>query len=68
MGLRLDEGIDLARIAARAGVARDALIDEAAARRLAGQGFVTRDGDRIGVTGAGMILLDAILPQLVATA
>lgn len=63
MGLRLDEGVDLAAIARRSSVAIDDLVDEAAIARLAG--LIERDGDRLRVTDAGMILLDAILPQVV---
>jgi len=66
MGLRLAEGVDLDRIAENSGIAADALIDPAAADELAGLGLLTRDGTRVTVTEAGMILLDAILPRLVA--
>lgn len=65
MGLRLREGVDLARIARLGQAPIAAILDEPAALRLAGQGLVKRDGDRLGVTGAGMLLLDAILPVLV---
>ncbi len=66
MGLRLREGVDLARIAAVTGVAQASLVDEAAVTRLAGQGFVRREGDRLAVEESGMLLLDAILPEIVA--
>ena len=63
MGLRLDEGVDLARIAALTGVAIDALVDD---RQIAAlPGLVERRGDHLRVTEAGMILLDAILPRVV---
>jgi oxygen-independent coproporphyrinogen-3 oxidase len=64
MGLRLAEGIDLARISARTGLARDALVDLHAVARLGG--LVTLDGDRLTVTEAGMPVLDRILPEIVA--
>ena len=65
MGLRLREGIDLTRIA-RLGAAPIAeLIDEPAAARLATQGLLVRAGDRLAVSEAGMLLLDAILPAIV---
>ncbi|PZO87699.1 MAG: coproporphyrinogen III oxidase, partial [Sphingomonas sanxanigenens] len=64
MGLRLDEGVDLARIARRTGV--DRLVDDAAAKRLEALGFVERSGDALRVTPAGMLLLDSILAELVA--
>jgi oxygen-independent coproporphyrinogen-3 oxidase len=63
MGLRLAEGIDLARISARTGLARDALVDLHAVARLGG--LVTLDGDRLTVTDAGMPVLDRILPEIV---
>jgi coproporphyrinogen III oxidase-like Fe-S oxidoreductase len=40
MGLRLAEGVDLARIAALSGVEEAALIDRAAAEKLAALGLV----------------------------
>ncbi len=66
MGLRLREGVDLARIAALTGMAKAALVDEAAVTRLGAQGLLRRDGDRLMVDERGMLLLDAILPQVVA--
>ena len=65
MGLRLREGVDLARIAVLAERPIDALLDERAVARLAAQGLVARRGDRLVVTGRGMLLLDAILAELV---
>ena len=58
MGLRLREGVDLARIPAE-------LVDELALDRLSRQGLLIREGERLRVTGSGMLLLDAILPELV---
>jgi oxygen-independent coproporphyrinogen-3 oxidase len=63
MGLRLDEGVDLGRIAAATGIER--LVDDVAVRRLAGHGLIVRDGGHLRVTGAGMLLLDGILAQIV---
>jgi len=65
MGLRLREGIDLARIARLGAVSIADLIDEPAAARLAAQGLLARAGNRLAVTEAGMLLLDAILPAIV---
>ena len=65
MGLRLAEGVDLDRVAARSGVPRDALLDRAAVARLERQGLVVRDGPRLTVTPGGMLLLDAILADVV---
>lgn len=68
MGLRLEEGVDLARIAALGGTTADALIESRAVEWLACDGLVAREDDRLRVTGAGMLLLDAILPAIVAAA
>ena len=65
MGLRLAEGVDLSDIAARSGFTARPLVDDAAVAQLAGLGFVTRVGNRLTVTEAGMPLLDAILPRVV---
>jgi len=67
MGLRLEEGVDLARIAARTEAAEDALVDARAVARLAENGLVARDGSRLRVTAAGILLLDSILADIVAT-
>lgn len=67
MGLRLTEGIDLARIEARSGLARAAFVDADAVARLAGQGVMRHDGDRLGVTDDGILLLDSILSEVVRT-
>jgi len=66
MGLRLTEGVDLARIAALAGGV--APIDARAVARLSALGLMDRDGDRLRVTEAGALLLDAILPEVVQDA
>ena len=63
MGLRLSEGIDLAELERRFGIA--ALVDP---RKLALHrelGFAWAVGTRIGVTERGMPLLDALLGELV---
>ena len=65
MGLRLAEGVDLSRVTALAG-GRDP-IDRVAAARLEALGLIALAGERLRVTEAGALLLDAILPQLVAT-
>ncbi len=66
MGLRLAEGVDLARIAAQSGIASTRLIDAKAVDRLADLGLVERSGMHITITEQGMPLLDAILAELVA--
>jgi putative oxygen-independent coproporphyrinogen III oxidase len=58
MGLRLAEGMDLARIPA-------APIDATALDRIAALGLIVREGTRLRVTDAGMPLLEAILREIV---
>lgn len=65
MGLRLAEGIDLDRISALSGLAPDLLVDTRAILRLSGLGLLERDGALLRVTAPGMLLLDAILPEIV---
>lgn len=65
MGLRLAEGIDLAALSARFGIAPDALVDQARLAFYSAQCLVMREGDRVTVTEAGMPLLDALLGELV---
>ena len=68
MGLRLREGVDLARIARLGETSIDALINRSAADRLEQQGLLIRSDDRLTITDAGMLLLDAILPEIVLDA
>lgn len=65
MGLRLAEGISLAEIAARVGLAPDGLVDPHARDMLAKLDFVEQRGDRLVVTERGMPVLDAVLGELV---
>jgi oxygen-independent coproporphyrinogen-3 oxidase len=65
MGLRLAEGVDLAELAARTGQAQHGLVDEEAVTRLSAHGLLERDGNRLTVTPAGMLLLDGILAEIV---
>ncbi|MBM7407512.1 MULTISPECIES: radical SAM family heme chaperone HemW [Sphingomonas] len=64
MGLRMREGIDLARVAALGGTTIDQVVDLKAVERLATQGLVSHDGDRLALTPAGMPLLDAVLREV----
>ncbi|MDB5690619.1 MAG: oxygen-independent coproporphyrinogen oxidase [Sphingomonas bacterium] len=66
MGLRLAEGVDLARIAAESGVSVDRLVRADAVARLARMGLIEQTGTRLHVPERGMLLLDAILPEVVA--
>lgn len=66
MGLRLAEGIDLRRIADISGLQPDMLLDDKAVARLSALQLIERDGQRLCVTPAAMLLLDAILPEIVS--
>jgi oxygen-independent coproporphyrinogen-3 oxidase len=65
MGLRLDEGIDMAALSARFSLPPQSLCDPAKLAFYTQQGLVWQQGQRIGVSGAGMPLLDALLAELV---
>ncbi|KQM17551.1 radical SAM family heme chaperone HemW [Novosphingobium sp. Leaf2] len=65
MGLRLREGVDLAAMSARFGMDEGHLCDPAKAAFYEKQGLVQRDGSRVIVTQAGMVLLDALMAELV---
>ena len=68
MGLRLAEGVDLAALAERLAINGSALCDRARLAFHAAQGLAWRRGSRIGVTEAGMPLLDALIAELVPDA
>lgn len=63
MGLRLGEGVDLARVAALSG--GTAPLDLVALARLEKQGLLARTGTRLRVREAGMPVLEAILREIV---
>src|SRR5690606_32753089 len=65
MGLRLAEGIDLDGLSRRFGLAADDLLDPAKLRFHAANRLLWQDGSRIGVSEAGMPVLDALLGELV---
>ena len=65
MGLRLAEGVDLAGLAGRFGLPQDALCDPGKFDFYTARGLVWRNSNRIGVTEAGMPLLDGLLGELV---
>ena len=66
MGLRLREGVDLAHIAQASGVEQAALINPDSLGQLERLGFAELDGTALRITPQGMLLLDAILPEIVA--
>ncbi|MBT0668987.1 coproporphyrinogen III oxidase [Novosphingobium profundi] len=65
MGLRLREGIELESLARRFGLPTSALCHADKAAFYESQGLVWREGVRMGVTEAGMPLLDGLLGELV---
>ena len=65
MGLRLAEGVDLGALSHRFGLTAEQLCDSAKLGFYAKQGLTWQAGSRIGVTEAGMPLLDALLGELV---
>ncbi len=65
MGLRLDEGVDVAALGRRLALAEEQLIDIRAVEELAALGLCSKMGDRLVISEAGMPLLDAILPRVV---
>jgi putative oxygen-independent coproporphyrinogen III oxidase len=65
MGLRLAEGVDLAALAARFALSPAALHDSQRCARYQRQGLLWFEGSRLGVTEAGMPLLDALLTEIV---
>jgi oxygen-independent coproporphyrinogen-3 oxidase len=68
MGLRLAEGIDLARIAALGERPIGDLADLAAIDRLVAHGLLVHDNTLLCATNAGMPVLNAILGQIVRVA
>lgn len=65
MGLRMREGIDLARLGRLGGVDATRVIDRRAAMPLVAEGLIALDGDRLTATEAGMPVLNAILAAIV---
>ncbi len=65
MGLRLHEGVDLARVAAIGQAPVESLVDRGAIRGLVAQRLLTEELGRLRVTPQGMLLLDAILAEVV---
>ena len=65
MGLRLKEGVDLRRIERLSDRPADALVNISAVAKLQNQGLIEQTNQRLRVTAAGMLLLDAILAEIV---
>jgi putative oxygen-independent coproporphyrinogen III oxidase len=65
MGLRLAEGIDEARFAARSGVLLDDAVDQDVLQQAIDEGYVTRVGGRLIASSEGRLRLDALLAALI---
>ena len=65
MGLRLTEGVDEARFAARCALALDDALDPDILHRAIEAGYVIRTGHGLAATAEGRLRLDALLPALV---
>lgn len=65
MGLRLAEGVDAARFAARTGVALEEALDQEVLSQAIDEGYVTRADGRLIATTEGRLRLDALLAALV---
>ena len=65
MGLRLSEGIEEDRFAARAGIALEDALDPAVLRYAQEEGYLVREPGRLRVTPEGRLRLDALLAALV---
>ncbi|HWK41513.1 MAG TPA: radical SAM family heme chaperone HemW [Croceibacterium sp.] len=68
MGLRLREGLDPAALAERFSLSAAELMDSAKVAFLETLGLVWQADGRVGVTGQGMPVLDAVLAQIVPDA
>jgi len=62
MGLRLSEGIDLARLASIGGRA----LDSKKVSALASEGLVERNGERLAATHKGRLVLNSLILELAA--
>jgi len=65
MGLRLTEGIDAGRFAARCGVRLEDAVDRDVLREAVAEGYVVRRDGRLIATAEGRLRLDALLVALV---
>jgi oxygen-independent coproporphyrinogen-3 oxidase len=65
MGLRLTEGVDPARIAARSTLPFDQAVDLPMVEQLREEGLLDWRGGRLAATTDGLLRLDAILPLIV---
>ncbi|MEO9468768.1 radical SAM family heme chaperone HemW [Parasphingorhabdus sp.] len=67
MGLRLSEGVNLTRLGEKTGLGVSRMIDEQAVVRLEKLGLLERTETHLTIVPKGMPLLDAILPEIIAS-
>lgn len=65
MGLRLTEGVDVAALSARFGMADDEILDMGKLQQLARHDLLKWDAPTLRIAERGMPLLDAILPEII---
>ncbi len=65
MGLRLTEGVDRARFAARTGITLEHALDQDTLRAALDEGYLAYDETALRATHEGRLRLDALLPVLV---
>ncbi len=66
MGLRLAEGVEIARVEARSGLPFTDCVDAAMLQACLDAGYLDQPPGRLRATPEGLIRLDAMLPRLVA--
>ena len=66
MGLRLTEGVDRARFAARTGIALESALDQDILRTALDEGYLAEDDAGLRATHEGRLRLDALLRVLVS--
>jgi len=66
MGLRLHEGVAVARFHERTGLALEQAVRPGAIQRLSSGGFLSQDGRRLWATAKGRAVLNSVLAELLA--
>jgi oxygen-independent coproporphyrinogen-3 oxidase len=66
MGLRLQEGVDVARFHERTGLSLEQAVRPGAIQRLSDGGFLRQDDQHLWATARGRAVLDSVLAELLA--
>jgi len=64
MGMRINEGIDIARFRKQCGLELSSLLDQPATQKLIDGGFLTLDDQHLNATASGRQRLNALLSQM----